>query len=831
MIVSNLPEHLSERTRPAMADRQLPTGDATRKMIVYWMCTAMRIDENPALDVARFLAKELKLPLLIYQGLSERYDYASDRHHTFILEGARDVQREADAAGLSYAFHLERSQHRQSHLISLAKQAAVVITEDMPVNPQRRFIFSLLRACDTPLLLVDTACVAPMNLVGQASTRAFQFRKATASLYAHRLTRTWPKFEGSVDHLDKQQLPFLSLDLQNQSIAALVAACDIDHAIGPVRDTRGGTAEGYHRWSSFVETGLRGYAKLRNDALTGGVSRMSAYLHYGMVSPFRIAREAAMVRHAGAEKYLDELLVWRELAYAFCRFRSDHETWSALPEWAQQTLIEHQADPRPAVYSWEELARGETTDNLWNAAQISLLRHGELHNNLRMTWGKAILQWTRTPQEALQLMIDLNHRYALDGRDPASYGGILWCLGQFDRPFRPERSILGTVRDRSTSEHAVRLDVTRYQQKILQSRTSTSRRVAVIGAGISGAMAARTLHDHGVQVTIFEKSRGAGGRMATRRLASGLAFDHGAQYFTARDPRFDRYCQSWLQQGLIAPWPVPTGEMSQRIAVYRQGRIASWSEGQDRYSCVPSMNSICKYLVSGIPMQNQTRVQSIQHCEEKLMLYNELGESLGEFDRVVVSAPSRQTAKLLEGVSGLAKSCAAITMQPCWAAMIELSRPLTDQWVGAFVHDSWIKWIARVTTKPGRRSNSETLSPTEAIVVHATHEWTRKHFDFPADWIAQEALQELQRAISVDGLQSLDSTAHRWNYAICPDEPGHTEWFDSIAGIAVCGDWTHGSRVEGAFLSGMAAAGQVLGSFDEQPIPSRSSQQLLLFES
>jgi photolyase PhrII len=791
----------------------------------------MRIHENPALDVARFFAMELKLPLLVYQGLSERYDYASDRHHTFILEGARDVQLEAEAAGLCYAFHLERSQNRQPHLISLAKQAAVVITEDMPVNPPSKFLSSLLRMCDTPVVLVDTACVAPMNLVGQAYTRAFQFREATSSLYAHRLTRAWPDFEGNVDQFDKSQLPFPSMDLQNQSIASLVAACDIDHAIGPVRDTRGGSTTGYHRWRAFVNTGLRGYVKRRNDALTSGVSRMSAYLHYGMVSPFRIAREAATVKHEGAEKYLDELLIWRELAYAFCRFRSDHESWSALPEWAQQTLIVHQTDPRTAVYSWEALARAETSDELWNAAQLSLLRHGELHNNLRMTWGKAILQWTRTPQEALQLMIDLNHRYALDGRDPASYGGILWCLGQFDRPFQPEQPILGTVRGRPTSEHAVRLDVRRYQQKILQPRTPTSRRVAVIGAGISGAMAARTLHDHGVDVTIFEKSRGAGGRMATRRLDSGIAFDHGAQYFTARDLRFDRYCQSWLQQGWIARWPNPASEMAQRIAVFRQGRMASWSDGQERYVGVPSMNSVCKHLLCGIPQHYETRVQSIQHSEDRLILNNEGGESLGEFDRVVVSAPAPQTAQLLAGVSALAQPCEAITMRPCWAAMIELSKPLTDQWVGAFVHDSWVQWIARVTTKPGRGSNIEPLSQTEAIVVHASPDWTRKHFEFPADWVAQEALKELQRAISMDGLQPVASTAHRWNYAICPEERGQTDWFDSIAGIAVCGDWTHGSRVEGAFLSGMAAAGRIFGSFDEQPIPSRSSQQLLLFES
>lgn len=130
-----------------------------------------------------------------------------------------------------------------------------------------------------------------------------------------------------------------------------------------------------------------------------------------------------------------------------------------VPTWAQKALQAGTRDPRPYLHTWEELSRGQTHDPWWNAAQQSLVRHGGLHNNLRMTWGKAILNWTRSPQQALRMLIDLNHRFALDGRDPASYGGILWCLGQFDRPFQPPQPILGTVRPRPTAGHAQRLDV------------------------------------------------------------------------------------------------------------------------------------------------------------------------------------------------------------------------------------------------------------------------------------------------------------------------------------------------------------------------------------
>jgi deoxyribodipyrimidine photolyase len=126
------------------------------------------------------------------------------------------------------------------------------------------------------------------------------------------------------------------------------------------------------------------------------------------------------------------------------------ESLEVLPEWVRQTLLDHADDRRKAHYSWEKLSRGQTGDSLWDAAQRSLLVHGELHNNTRMTWGKAILAWTPHPQAALDRMIDLNRRFALDGSDANSYGGILWCLGLFDRPFRPERSVIGSLRPRPT---------------------------------------------------------------------------------------------------------------------------------------------------------------------------------------------------------------------------------------------------------------------------------------------------------------------------------------------------------------------------------------------
>ncbi len=496
------------------------------------------------------------------------------------------------------------------------------------------------------------------------------------------------------------------IDLQHASLADLVAGCDIDHSIGPVVDTQGGTAAGYARWQRFRQQQLSRYASLRNNPLVDGVSRLSAYLHYGMISPMRIAREAAQQATAGSQKFLDELLIWRELAYAFCFYRPDHGRWSALPDWARQSLQAHRNDKRPALYTWEQLARGQTHDELWNSAQQSLLKHGELHNNLRMTWGKAILNWQATPQQALRTIVDLNHRFALDGRDPASYGGILWCLGQFDRPFEPEQAVLGSVRPRPTTSHAQRLDSVAYASKIGRPRCAIVPRVAVVGAGMSGLIAARTLCDSGMKVTVFEKSGGVGGRMATRQLNGQSAFDHGAQYFTVRDARFRRYVDSWIEQGLVSCWPADFHSQA-GVVVLRDGVLQADSNSVDRFVGVPGMNSVCQHLAQGLELRLQTRASRVQLRQGELTLFAEQGPSLGSFEQLVLAIPAPQALPMIEQSPELVAAIANINMHPCWAVMATFEQPLTNAWVGAFLHDSFLSWAARNHTKPGRNPAAE----------------------------------------------------------------------------------------------------------------------------
>jgi photolyase PhrII len=791
MQISDLPDHLAERTRVTPGSATAVAG----RFVLYWVHHAVRTQENPALDVARFAAHRLGLPLRVYQGLGGRHRYDSDRHHAFILEGARDLARDLTALELGLEFHLGADPAARSPLGSLARDAALVVTEDLPAPPFPAWTARLAREAGAPLWQVDTACVLPMRLVPRQPARAFEFRRACGDELLRRAALPWPELQERAAAFEDDPR-FDPVDLAAADIGALCAACDIDHGVAPVSGTVGGGDAGEARWSAFLDQGLADYHRLRNDAAVSpprGVSRISPYLHHGQLSPLRIAREASAHASEGARKFLDELLIWRELAHAFCFHLAlqgrDPGRFDALPAWARRTLCAHAADPREAHYTLEELARGRTADRLWNAAQRSLRVHGELHNNLRMTWGKALLCWA-SPRRALRMMVELNHRYALDGSDPNSYGGLLYCLGLFDRPFLPPQPVYGSVRARSSAAHARRLDLPRFEAHLARRGAAE---VAVVGAGIAGLAAARSLQDQGHAVRVFERGRGAGGRAATRRREA-IGFDHGAQFFTARDPAFRRQVTAWAEAGHVAPWwprvvRLPHGTPTTRIT---------------RYVGVPGMSAVAGHLARDLEVIAETAVTSLSRKGGRWRLHAQDAELPGEYDAVVIAAAPEQAARLLPAPTPLRHALSAHTSLACWCAMAAFPEPLPLPFDAAFIDDTELMWCARDSSKPGRGAG-------ERWVLHASAGWSGARLQADRDEVAEALLQRFFAIAGIDEREPVALVGHRWGLARCEQPATQACLWDGDRRLAICGDWCVTPRVEGAWLSGVAAAGRIAG--------------------
>jgi deoxyribodipyrimidine photo-lyase len=409
---------------------------------------------NHALSYAAALANRAGLPLLAYEELTCTYPYASDRLHTFVLEGVPDTEARLQKLGIGYLFYLRRKRSDSDGVLyRLAQDAAAVVTDDYPI-----FVPSKLAI---PYYAVDSSCIVPMSQIEKREYAAYTIRPKIRKLLPGYL-----KPVPAIRMLRKftQLFPKLQTEVTAANIPALVASCDIDHSVHPSPVFRGGSLEAERRLKNFLRKNLSRYSTFHNEPSAHATSGLSPYLHFGHLSSLHVA--LAVEEHARkyklmADEFLEELIVRRELAFNFARFSDNVESLENLPRWALATLKKHERDKRDPVYSPDQFERARTHDPLWNAAQKELLLRGKIHGYYRMYWGKKIIEWSKTPEEALRTMIYLNDRYALDGRDPNGYTNILWCFGLHDRPW-VERPIFGQVRYMSYQGMRRKTDVDAY---------------------------------------------------------------------------------------------------------------------------------------------------------------------------------------------------------------------------------------------------------------------------------------------------------------------------------------------------------------------------------
>jgi deoxyribodipyrimidine photo-lyase len=461
--------------------------------VLYWITANRRLQWNFALDRALHWSHELGKPLLVLEALRLGYRWASDRLHQFILDGMRDNAAYAAAHGVNYYPYVETEMDGGKGLLeALAARATVVVTDDFPCFFLPRMIAAAAKQVPCRMEKVDANGLLPMRAANQVYPTAYAFRRFLQKELPNHLEdrprpEPWRSYtQGKVD-VPKSVLerwPAATTDVLNGGHDFL-GTLPIDHDV-TITNTAGGASAAKETMRTFLEDRLPRYAEDRNDPGEKATSQLSPYLHFGHLSVHQIfaelirpeewtisdlapkgngSREGWWGMSPPAESFLDELITWRELGYNFCHQRRDYEKYSSLPDWARATLEVHASDKREHMYSLAEFENAATHDELWNAAQRELVREGRIHNYLRMLWGKKILEWTASPEQALEVMIELNNKYALDGRNPNSYSGIFWILGRYDRPWGPERKIFGKIRYMSSANTARKVHVDDYLAK------------------------------------------------------------------------------------------------------------------------------------------------------------------------------------------------------------------------------------------------------------------------------------------------------------------------------------------------------------------------------
>jgi deoxyribodipyrimidine photo-lyase len=238
----------------------------------------------------------------------------------------------------------------------------------------------------------------------------------------------------------------------------------------PTVKFRGGTSEALGYLESFIDNRLSFYDEKRNDPSLDFTSHLSPYLHFGQISPVYAALKVLETKSDGADAFLEEMIVRRELSFNFVSYNPFYDSFDSLPEWAKTTLLEHEKDRRDYIYSTEEFEGSLTHDRYWNAAQLELVLTGKMQGYMRMYWGKKIIEWTETPRKAFDTALYLNNKYALDGRDPNSFTGVAWCFGKHDRPWK-ERPVFGKIRYMNSNGLKRKFNPDLYADKVYSSRT------------------------------------------------------------------------------------------------------------------------------------------------------------------------------------------------------------------------------------------------------------------------------------------------------------------------------------------------------------------------
>ncbi len=428
-----------------------------RRYVLYWMQASQRAEANHALEYALGQANARRKPLVVFFGITSRFPEANLRHYVFMLEGLRETRSALRERGINLVVWVKSP---ELGAVELAQDSCVAVVDRGYLRLEKLWRKRAALKMDCPLIEVESNSVVP---VAAASAK----EEFSARTFRPKITSRLGKFlvplvEGQV----RQSSLHLRLDsLELDDLKKVLARLRVDRTVGPVDGFHGGPGEAKRRLLEFVGNRLDDYAEKRNDPTAAGTSGLSPYLHFGQISPISVALEAKRKKSAGLDAFLEEVIVRRELALNFVYYNTLYDAYEGLPAWCLRTLKSHRRDRRKPLYTLSELEKAETHDRYWNAAQMEMVISGKMHGYMRMYWGKKILEWSRSPEEAFKNALYLNNKYELDGRDPNGFAGVAWCFGKHDRPWF-ERPIFGQVRFMGAGGLERKFDADEYAQKI-----------------------------------------------------------------------------------------------------------------------------------------------------------------------------------------------------------------------------------------------------------------------------------------------------------------------------------------------------------------------------
>jgi deoxyribodipyrimidine photo-lyase len=440
------------------------------RFVLYWMQQSQRAEWNHALEYTIERANELGLPPAAVFGLTDRYPEANERHCAFMLEGLDETLEALRARGLAAA--IGRGDPAEVAL-RIGAHAALIVCDTGYLRHQAAWRARVAEEAECAVVEIESDVVVPVE---------------TASDHAEYMARTLrPKLLRRVrDHGQAPSaVPPAVAGVSGAGLPSFRAAAwkdllpcapemrtlRLDRSAGKVARFKGGAAEARRRLRRFVTQRLDHYGRNSHQPQTDGISELSPYLHFGQISALEIAHRirASAAPENEKEAFLEQLIVRRELAVNFVWYTRDYDRWACLPDWARHTLEHHARDRRATLYSREDLEFSRTRDPYWNAAMTEMRESGFMHNYMRMYWGKKILEWTRSPQEAFQIVLSLNNRYFLDGRDPNSYAGAAWIFGKHDQAWQ-ERPVFGKTRTMNAAGLQRKCDIQAYVDKVAKYR-------------------------------------------------------------------------------------------------------------------------------------------------------------------------------------------------------------------------------------------------------------------------------------------------------------------------------------------------------------------------